>query len=142
MILGDLQEGVVIDHIPNGKGKALYHYLGLGKLNCQIALIEHADSKKLGKKDILKIGKPIQLDYDLLGYFDPKITINLVENNQVVKKSHPDLPKTLTNILHCNNPRCITSIERGLPHIFKLTDPKNKVYRCIYCDTVGEPDEE
>ncbi len=142
MILGDLKEGIVIDHIPNGQGRALYHYLELDKLDCQVALIEHADSKKRGKKDILKVGKPIKLNFELLGYFDPKISINVIENNKVVKKIHPELPETVTNIIHCKNPRCISSIEQELPHIFRLTDAETKTYRCIYCDTIGEHIEE
>ncbi len=142
MIIGDLKEGIVIDHIPNGKGRALYHYLGLDKLDCQVALIEHADSSKRGKKDILKVGKPIKLNFELLGYFDPQISINVIENNKVVEKIHPELPETVTNIIHCKNPRCISSIEQELPQVFRLTDAETKTYRCIYCDTIGEHIEE
>ncbi len=142
MILGDLQEGIVIDHIPNGKGRALYHHLGLDQLDCQVALIEHADSKKRGKKDILKIAKPIDLDFDLLGYFDPKISINIIQDNHVVKKIHPPLPERITNILHCKNPRCISTVEQELPHVFYLSDSEKKIYRCLYCDTIGKAIEE
>lgn len=142
MIIGDLQNGIVIDHIPDGKGKALYHYLGLGNLSCQVALIEHADSKKKGKKDILKINQPISLDFDLLGYFDPSITIDIIKDGKVAEKIHPELPEKLVDILHCHNPRCISSTEQELPQIFRLADPETKTYRCIYCDTIGKPIEE
>lgn len=138
MIIGSITEGVVIDHIPAGQGMVLYHYLGLDKLDCQIAIIENAVSNKREKKDILKINEPIELDLDLLGYFDPNITINLVQGGSIVKKTHPSLPETITDILHCHNPRCITSIEQELPHVFKLTDPEKKTYRCVYCETIGE----
>lgn len=142
MIIGDLQNGIVIDHIPDGKGKALYHYLGLGKLSCQVALIEHADSQKHGKKDILKINQPMDLDFDLLGYFDPAITIDIIRDGHVSEKVHPKLPDQLVDILKCNNPRCITSIEQELHQVFRLTDPETKTYRCVYCDTIGKAVEE
>lgn len=140
MILGDLQEGIVIDHIPVGKGMSLYHHLGLEKLTSQIALIENAVSTKRGQKDILKIAEHIDLDFALLGYFDPHITVNIVHNGEITKKIHPKLPETITNILHCKNPRCICSIEQELDHVFKLTDPEKKIYRCVYCETIGKTD--
>ncbi len=142
MIITSINDGVVIDHIPVGKGMKLYHYLGLDKLNCQIALIENAASKKVEQKDILKIDEIIDLDYDLLGYFDPHITVNIIHDGEIREKIHPKLPETLTNILHCKNPRCITSVEQELPHVFKLTDKEKGVYRCIYCETMGKADEE
>ncbi|MDD7593733.1 MAG: aspartate carbamoyltransferase regulatory subunit [Peptoniphilaceae bacterium] len=138
MILGDLHEGIVIDHIPVGKGMSLYHHLGLDKLDSQIALIENAVSTKRGKKDILKIAEHIDLDFALLGYFDPNITVNIVRNGEIVKKIHPELPEKITNILFCKNPRCITSIEQELDHVFVLTDPEKKTYRCQYCETIGK----
>ncbi len=141
MILGDIQEGIVIDHIPVGKGMVLYHYLGLDKLNSQIALIENAVSAKRGQKDILKVAEHIDLDFDLLGYFDPNITVDIIRNGEIVEKMHPKLPETIKNILHCKNPRCITSIEQELDHVFRLTDPEHKVYRCIYCDTIGKEED-
>ncbi|MCI6156583.1 MAG: aspartate carbamoyltransferase regulatory subunit [Peptoniphilaceae bacterium] len=141
MILGDLQDGIVIDHIPVGEGMHLYHHLGLDKLDAQVALIERASSEKIGRKDILKIAKPMDLDFDLLGYFDPHITVSIVREGKIVEKKHPRLPETLTDILHCHNPRCITSIEQELPHVFRLTDPEKKIYRCIYCETIGKPEE-
>lgn len=140
MIIGQINEGIVIDHIPVGRGMQLYHYLGLDKLDCQIAVIENADSKKRGQKDILKVNRIIDLDYTLLGYIDPHITVNIIRNNQLSEKIHPDLPEEITNILRCKNPRCITSIEQELPHVFKLTDRDKGTYRCLYCETLGEPE--
>lgn len=142
MIIGAIQEGVVIDHIPAGKAMHLYHYLGLESQQCQIAIIEHAKSKKKGIKDMLKIATHIDLDYDLLGFFDPNITVNIVRNGVIQEKKHPKLPEKITNILHCHNPRCITSQEADLDHVFKLTDKDKKTYRCIYCETMGNVDEE
>lgn len=141
MIISSIEEGVVIDHIPAGHGMQLYHYLGLQALDCQIALIENASSNKITRKDMLKINSHIELNYDLLGYFDPNITVNIVHNGQITEKIHPTLPDRLTDILHCHNPRCITSTEQALAHIFRLTDPEKGIYRCIYCDTIGKPDE-
>lgn len=141
MILGAIQEGIVIDHIPAGQGMKLYHYLGLADLDCQIALIENAVSSKKARKDILKIASHIDLDYDLLGFFDPHITVNTVHDGMITEKRHPSLPKKLTNILRCKNPRCITSIESHLDHVFRLTDKEKGHYRCIYCDTLGKVDE-
>nr|WP_072514484.1 aspartate carbamoyltransferase regulatory subunit [Ndongobacter massiliensis] len=138
MIIGSIREGIVIDHIPAGKGMQLYHYLGLDNLNCQIALIENAVSQKKGRKDILKINERIDLNYEILGFFDPHITVNIIHEGDLVKKIHPELPERITGVLHCKNPRCITSIEQELPQVFKLTDRENGTYRCIYCETKAE----
>lgn len=138
MIIGSIQEGIVIDHIPAGKGMQLYHYLGLDDLNCQIALIENAVSQKKGRKDILKINERIDLNYEILGFFDPHITVNIIHEGDLLKKFHPELPERITGVLHCKNPRCITSIEQELPQVFKLTDRENGTYRCIYCETKAE----
>lgn len=138
MIIGSIREGIVIDHIPAGKGMQLYHYLGLDDLNCQIALIENAVSQKKGRKDILKINERIDLNYEILGFFDPHITVNIIHEGDLVKKIHPELPERITGVLHCKNPRCITSIEQELPQVFKLTDRENGTYRCIYCETKAE----
>lgn len=138
MIIGTIVNGLVIDHIPAGRGMELYHYLGLADLNSEVALIKNAESKKYEKKDIIKINEVIDLDYDILGYIDPQITVNIIKNGEKVRKVHPSLPATLTDVIKCKNPRCITSIERGLPQVFKLSDRKNGVYRCMYCDTKAE----
>ena len=138
MILGSIVDGIVIDHIPAERGMDIYKYLSLDELDCEVAFIKNAKSEKFGKKDILKINEIINLDYDMLGFIDPRITVNIIKNGERVEKIHPSLPKTLTGIISCKNPRCITSVERDLPHVFTLTDAENKVYRCIYCDTKAE----
>lgn len=137
MIIGTIVDGVVIDHIPAGQGLYLYEKLGLDGMDCEVAVIKNAPSGKYGKKDILKINEVIDLDYDMLGYIDPNITVNIIRGGKRVEKIHPHLPETLTGVIRCKNPRCITSIEQELPHIFRLTDRENVVYRCMYCDTKG-----
>jgi len=138
MIIGTIINGVVIDHIPAGRGMELYRYLGLDELESEVALIKNASSKKLGKKDIIKVNENIDLDFDILGYLDPGITVNIISGGERVKKLHPPLPETITDVIFCKNPRCITSTEQELPHIFRLTDRENGVYRCVYCDTRAE----
>ncbi|MBQ1544860.1 MAG: aspartate carbamoyltransferase regulatory subunit [Clostridia bacterium] len=138
MIIGTIVDGIVIDHIPAGRGMELYHYLGLEKLQCEVAIIKNATSEKYGRKDIIKVGEVIQLDLDALGFIDPHITVNIIKNGEKVDKIHPKLPERLTGIIRCKNPRCISSIEQELPHVFRLTDRENAVYRCIYCDTKAE----
>jgi aspartate carbamoyltransferase regulatory subunit len=138
MIIGSIVNGIVIDHIPAGRGMELYTTLELEKLDCEVALIKNATSIKRGKKDILKIGELIPLNYDVLGYIDPKITVNIIEDGKRIKKMHPSLPETITGVIKCKNPRCITSAEQELLHVFKLTDRENIVYRCIYCETKAE----
>ena len=138
MIIGNIVNGVVIDHIPAGRGMELYHYLKLDSLECEVALIKNAESDKCGKKDILKINEEINLNFDMLGYIAPHITVNIIQNGERVKKIHPQLPETITNVIKCKNPRCITTTEQELPHVFKLTDREKKVYRCIYCESQGK----
>lgn len=132
--IGGLQEGVVIDHIRAGGAMEIYHYLGLEKLDCSVAIIKNAKSNKMGKKDIIKIEGPLRVDLDILGVLDEHITINIIENDEIVEKRTLNLPNVVTNIIKCKNPRCITSIEQELPHRFKLTDKKNRIYRCMYCE--------
>lgn len=138
MILGSIVDGIVIDHIPAERGMDIYKYLSLDELDCEVAFIKNAKSEKFGKKDILKINEIIDLDYDMLGFIDPRITVNIIKNGERFEKIHPSLPKTLTGIISCKNPRCITSVERDLPHVFTLTDPDKKTYRCVYCETKAE----
>lgn len=138
MIIGTIVNGIVIDHIPAGRGMELYKHLKLESLDCEVALIKNAVSEKYGKKDILKIGEIIELNYDMLGYIAPQITIDFIENGERVKKVHPQLPETLTDVIKCKNPRCITSIEQELKHVFQLTDREKGIYRCIYCETKAE----
>ena len=135
MIIGNLVNGVVIDHIPAGRGMELYRLLKLDSLECEIALIKNAVSEKRGRKDILKIAQLEGLDFSILGYIDSGITINYIENGVRVKKYHPRLPDTIYDLIKCKNPRCITTVEQELPHVFKLTDPEARTYRCVYCQT-------
>ncbi|WP_405726214.1 aspartate carbamoyltransferase regulatory subunit [Anaerotignum sp.] len=135
MKVGAINNGVVIDHITAGKGMDLYHFLNLDHLDAPIALIKNAPSEKMGKKDIIKIDAELDLDLDALGYIDPNVTINIVKEGSCVEKFHPQLPEKLTNIVHCKNPRCITSVEQEIPHIFKLTNRETGEYRCIYCES-------
>ena len=130
-----LKEGFVLDHIRAGKSMSIYHYLGLDNLDCQVAIIKNARSNKMGRKDIIKIECSIDvLDLDVLGYLDHNITINIIKDEKIVEKKTLKLPKKITNVIHCKNPRCITSIEQGLPHVFVLTDEKREIYRCMYCE--------
>ena len=134
MNIDGVNTGVVLDHIKAGKSMQIYKLLGLGKLDCCVAIIQNADSEKFGKKDIIKVDGNISLDFDILGYIDSNITVNIVKNGELEKKVHLDLPERLSDVIKCKNPRCITSIEQEIPHKFKLVDRKKKVYRCIYCD--------
>ena len=133
--ISGIKEGVVLDHIQAGKSMEIYKYLGLGKLDCTVAIIKNARSSKMGRKDIIKIeGLLNSLDLDILGYIDHNITVNIIKDNKIVEKRELKLPKKLVNVIHCKNPRCITSTEQELPHIFYLADPEKAVYRCQYCD--------
>ena len=132
--IGGLKEGVVIDHIKAGGSMEIYHYLELEKLDCSVAIIKNAKSSKMGKKDIIKIEGPITVNLDILGVLDENITINVIKNNKIVEKRVLTLPETVTNVIKCKNPRCITSIEQELDQIFVLSDEKNEIYRCKYCE--------
>ena len=137
MIIGQLKDGYVLDHITAGRGMDIYNLLHLGELDCSVAMIKNADSVKMGQKDIIKIGQLIDLDFDALGFVDPGITVDVIRDGQRIEKKHLSLPERLTGVIHCRNPRCITSTEQGLLHEFRLTDRAHKVYRCVYCDTVA-----
>lgn len=133
--VGKIEEGFVLDHIQAGRSMEIYKYLHLDKLDCCVAIIKNAKSNKMGKKDIMKIECPIDfMDLDILGFIDHNITVNIIKNSQVVDKKALSLPKKITNVIHCKNPRCITSIEQELDHVFVLTDPENEIYRCQYCE--------
>ena len=132
--IGGLKEGVVIDHIKAGGAMEIYNYLGLENLDCSVAIIKNAKSNKMGKKDIIKIEGPITVNLEVLGVLDENITINVIQDNKIVEKKALPLPEVVTNVIKCKNPRCITSIEQELPHRFKLTDKKNRMYRCMYCE--------
>ena len=133
--IGVLNEGIVIDHIQAGGAMKIYKYLNLENLDCSVAIIKNARSNKMGKKDIIKIEGPFDIDLNVLGVLDHKITINIIKNNEIVEKKDLSLPERVTNIIRCKNPRCITSIEQELPHTFTLTDRKIHIYRCIYCES-------
>ena len=134
MKIDSIQNGIVLDHITAGKAMQIYYDLGLDKLSCSVALIQKVNSKKMGKKDIIKIDQNMDIDLDVIGYIDPDVTGSIIKDGETIEKKKVDLPKKLVNIKKCKNPRCITAIEKGIPHIFKLTDEKNRVYRCIYCE--------
>lgn len=133
--VGKIEEGFVLDHIKAGKSMSIYHHLQLDKLDCTVAIIKNARSNKMERKDILKVECDIDmLNLDILGFIDHTITINVIKDGKIVEKRPLSLPKEIKNVIRCKNPRCITSIEQGLPHIFVLTDPKKEVYRCKYCE--------
>lgn len=133
--VGKLNEGVVLDHIEAGKAMSIYHYLGLDKMDNVVAIIKNVPSSKMGKKDIIKIETSIeQVDLDILGFIDNNITVNIIKGGNIVEKKNLTLPTRITNVLYCRNPRCITSIEQELNHVFILTDAKKRIYRCMYCE--------
>lgn len=134
MTVNEIKNGIVLDHITAGKGMEIYNLLGLDKLDCQIALIKNALSRKMGKKDIIKIDADIEINTDIIGYVDPDITVNVIKDGKNVEKKTIDLPERLENVLVCKNPRCISATEQELPHIFTLSDRENRVYRCLYCE--------
>ncbi len=138
MKINPITNGIVLDHITAGKGMDLYNILNLDKLDCSVAIIRNADSVKLGKKDIIKIDRVIDLNFDVIGYVDPGVTVNIINDSKLTKRTKIGLPKTVTDIIKCKNPRCITSTEQELTHAFKLCDEEKRIYRCIYCDSVAK----
>ncbi|MBQ7335139.1 MAG: aspartate carbamoyltransferase regulatory subunit [Clostridia bacterium] len=138
MNIDSIKNGIVIDHITAGRGMELYRLLSLDGLDCTVALIKNVGSRKMGKKDIIKIDAAIDLNTDILGYVDQNVTVNVIRNGEIVEKKRIALPERLTNVIYCKNPRCITSTEQELPHIFRLKDPSARVYRCLYCETKAE----
>lgn len=135
MNIDSIKNGYVLDHIKAGKAMEIYEQLGLSNLDCQVALITNAKSKKMGRKDIIKIDRLIDIDLDKLGFIDPNITVDIVENEKLMKKKKIGLPEKIVNVAKCKNPRCITSVEKDLDQIFVLTDRENQIYRCQYCET-------
>ena len=135
MNIDGVNTGVVLDHIKAGKGMRIYELLRLDKLDCCVAMIMNAKSQKYGLKDIIKIDGDIDINVDVLGYIDNNITVNIVKNGSLIKKVHLDLPQTLTDVIKCNNPRCITSVEQGIVHKFYLADREHKISGCCYCDS-------
>ena len=135
MIVNPITDGIVLDHIKAGRAMEIYNVLNLGRLSCTVAIILNADSQKMGKKDILKICEPMDLNLDVLGYLDPGITVTYIADGKKVRRVHLELPERVSGVINCKNPRCITSTEQELPHVFKLTDREKGVYRCVYCET-------
>ena len=138
MNIDSIKNGIVIDHITAGLGMTIYRLLKLDELDCAVAIIKNASSRKMGKKDIIKIDADIELNMDIIGYVDPGITVDIIKNSELVEKKSIGLPEKLTGVVMCKNPRCITTTEQELPHIFKLTDREKRVYRCIYCEVKAE----
>ena len=139
MNIDSIENGIVIDHIQAGRGMRLYYLLGLDSLDVSIAIIQNVSSKKMGKKDIIKVDADIPINIDAIGFVDPNATVNIIKNGELVEKRDIDMPERLTNVIKCKNPRCITGTEQELPQVFKLTDRENKVYRCIYCEAKAKP---
>lgn len=135
MKIDAIQNGIVLDHIIAGKSMEIYRLLNLESLPCSVAIIKNVPSKQMGKKDIIKISDELDLDLDVLGYVDPGITVNIIKDGVLAEKRHLELPDRIVNVLKCKNPRCITTVEQGIDHIFKLTDREQQVYRCIYCES-------
>ena len=134
MIIGQIKDGIVLDHITAGKAMQIYETLKLGKLDCSVAMIQNATSVKMGKKDIIKIGTLMDLNLDVLGYIDPNITVNVIRDGKIDKRYHLWLPERIVGVIKCKNPRCITSVEVNAVHEFRLADKEKKIYRCIYCE--------
>lgn len=134
MNVDGIENGIVLDHIKAGKSNLIYRLLGLEKLDCCVAMIQNVRSRKQGKKDIIKIASQFDINLDVLGYIDPNITVSIIKDGMVHKKFKLELPLSLKNVVFCKNPRCITSSEQEIDHIFKLTDPNKQIYRCIYCE--------
>lgn len=134
MKIDSIKNGIVLDHIRAGKSMEIYKALGLEKLECSVAVIQKVQSKKMGKKDIVKIADHFDLDLDVIGYVDPGITVVVIKDGEVAEKKKVELPEKITNIVKCKNPRCITSVEQELDQVFLLSDRANRVYRCQYCE--------
>ena len=135
MNIDSIKRGIVLDHIKAGRSMDIYKSLHLDELECSVAIIKNVKSNAMGRKDIIKIDDDITIDLDVLGYIDPGITVNIIEDGVIVEKKHVELPEKLTNVIRCKNPRCITSVEPELDQIFRLTDKNRQIYRCIYCDS-------
>ena len=138
MNIDSIYNGIVIDHITKGRGMKIYELLSLDNLDSSVAIIKNVNSKKMGKKDIIKIDAEINLDTDILGYVSPDATVDIIKDGKLIEKKKMSLPERLTNVILCKNPRCITTTEQELPNIFNLADRKNRIYRCAYCEASGK----
>lgn len=135
MKVDSIRNGIVIDHINAGRAMEIYKLLGLDSLDCSVALIKNVPSRRMVRKDIIKIDSDFDLDINALGFVDPEVTVNIIRDGVVAEKKRVQLPKELVNVVFCKNPRCITSTAQELDHVFRLTDSSEGVYRCIYCQT-------
>ena len=138
MNIDSIQNGIVIDHIAAGRGMQLYHLLHLDELDCSVAIIKNVHSKKMGRKDIIKVDAAIDVDIDAIGYVDPNATVNIIRDGKLAEKRDICLPEQLVNVIRCKNPRCISTTEQELTQVFILTDRKKGVYRCRYCEAKAE----
>ena len=138
MNIDSIKNGIVIDHISAGKGMKIYELLNLDNLEASVALIRNVGSNKTGKKDIIKIDGDFVLDTQILGYVDPGVTVNIIENGVIIEKKSIELPQRLTNVIKCKNPRCISGTEQELDHVFTLADKEKRIYRCLYCETAAK----
>ena len=138
MNIDGIKDGIVIDHIKVGGAMEIYNYLNLAEVETSVAIIKNVKSEKMGKKDIIKIEGDFDINYNILGYIDPDITVNIVKNGKVSEKKTLSLPDTLVDVIKCKNPRCITSVEQEIEHIFKLANKEKRQYRCIYCDSIAK----
>lgn len=139
MKIDSIQNGIVLDHISAGRAMMVYKYLGLDKLDCSVAIIQNAVSRKMGRKDILKIDhSDYDINLDILGYIDPDITVSIIKDGKTIEKKKVGLPEQIVDVVRCKNPRCITTVEQGIRQIFKLTDPEKRTYRCIYCEAENQ----
>ena len=138
MKIDSIVNGIVIDHIAAGRGMQLYHLLQLDKLECSVAIIKNVTSRKMGKKDIIKVDGKVDIDIDAIGYVDPKATVNIIRNGELVEKRDIVLPERLVNVIRCKNPRCISSTEQELDQVFELKDREKGIYRCLYCEAKAE----
>ncbi|MFI3140869.1 MAG: aspartate carbamoyltransferase regulatory subunit [Clostridia bacterium] len=134
MHIDSIKDGVVIDHIEAGKGLFIYNLLDFGALDCPVAIITNVNSKKMGKKDIIKLDAKVDLNFDVLGYIDTGITVDIIRDGKLTQKKHLELPEKICDVISCKNPRCISTTEQSLQQVFELTDRENKVYRCLYCE--------
>lgn len=135
MKIASITNGIVIDHITAGRGMRLYELLGLDGLDVSVAIIRNVVSHRMGRKDMIKIDADIAVDFDVIGFVDPAATVNIIRSGELVEKRKMDMPRTLTNVIRCRNPRCITGCEQELDSVFYLADGARRVYRCRYCET-------
>ena len=138
MNIDSIKDGIVIDHIQSGKSMEIYRLLDLEKLDCQIAIIKNAVSRKMGRKDIIKIDAAIELDFDLLGYVAPGVTIDIIRGGKLVEKKTPELPEKIVGVIRCKNPRCISTTEQELSQVFRLANRERRIYRCLYCESMSK----